>query len=105
MRKKMAESTRADIVSTLRFYKTENGGRKGPTPRDKFQCIINVDEHNFDVRMYLDEIGGIWPGQTAQVPMRFLSPALAGPYCSVGTRFLLREGKVIGEGTIEQVNL
>jgi hypothetical protein len=95
----------ADIVSTVHFYKTENGGRKGPTPVDKFHCIIKLNEEFFDVRMYLDQIGAIWPGQTVhQVPMRFLSPSLVRPYCSVGTQFLLREVGFIGEGTIEKVN-
>lgn len=95
----------ADITATLNLFPTEAGGRLGPTPSDKFSCVMVIDEMNFDVRIYLDGIGSIYPSQTVRVPVRFLDWEHAEKLCSVGKRIFLREGRIIGDGVIDEITL
>jgi hypothetical protein len=93
----------ADIIVTVTLFPTEAGGRRGPTPAQSFNCMMEIDTRNFDVRLNLDGIGSISPGQTAIVPVSFLDPERARKCCSVGKKFLLRELGVIGGGVIDKI--
>jgi hypothetical protein len=62
-----------DIVASLRFYTTSEGGRKGPTPPDKLGCPFEFQGELFDCRLLLDEIGPFEPGVTATVPISFFA--------------------------------
>jgi hypothetical protein len=93
----------ADIIVTVHLFSTEAGGRRGPTPDEKFSCLMAIDAKNFDVRLHLDGIGSISPGQTAIVPVSFLDPEHAKTYCSVGQKFLLKEIGAIGDGVINEI--
>jgi hypothetical protein len=64
---------------------------------------MKIDEQNFDVRLHLEKIGSISPGQKTRVPISFLNLKLARKHCSVGKRFSLREAKVIADGIIEEI--
>ena len=97
------QSHRADVTATVFLFPTDAGGRSGPTPASTFNCLMVIDEINFDVRLHLEETGAISPGQTVQVPISFLTPEQARQYCSVGKEFLLREISLIGKGKIEAV--
>jgi|SRR6516162_9755762 hypothetical protein len=92
-----------DIVATVHFYSTDAGGRHGPTPEDKFNCLMVVDGKNLDVRLHLECIGHIIPGATIKVPLSFLDWENAKKYCFVGKKFLLKEIRVIGDGVIEEI--
>lgn len=70
-------------------------------PLGHFNCVMTIDEHNFDVRLHLESVGSISPGQKVRVPISFLDLKLAKQHCSVGKTFTLREDRVIGEGVIE----
>lgn len=93
----------ADIVATVNLFPTEAGGRRGPTPDGKFNCLMTINEKNFDVRLHLEKTGKLLPGQTAKVPISFLDLEYAQKYCSIGTKFLLRELNVIGDGVIDEI--
>jgi hypothetical protein len=62
-----------------------------------------IDENNFDVRLHLEEMGAISPGQTAKIPIRFLDRENAKKHCNVGKKFSLREIVLIGNGVIDEV--
>jgi hypothetical protein len=94
---------RGDVVVSLNMLPTDSGGRRGPTPAGHFNCLMTIDEQNFDVRLHLESVGGISPGQKTRVPISFLNLKLARKHCSVGKRFSLRETKVIGDGVIEEI--
>jgi hypothetical protein len=96
-------SQRGDFVVSLNLFPTDDGGRHGPTPAGHFNCLMTIDEQNFDVRLHLESVGSISPGQQARVPISFLNLKLARKHCSVGQRFSLRESKVIGDGVIEEI--
>ena len=93
----------ADIIATVNLFPTDAGGRRGPTPDEKFNCMMTIDQKNFDVRLHLHGIGSISPGQTATVPISFFDRENARKYCSVGKKFLLREINTIGEGVIDEM--
>ncbi len=93
----------ADIIATVNLFPTDATGRHGPTPEDKFNCIMVIDEKNFDVRLHLEGTGAISPGQTASVPISFLAREHAKKYCSIGKKFILREIKPIGDGVIDEM--
>lgn len=93
----------ADIIATVTLFPTDAGGRRGPTPDGKFSCLMIIDEKNLDVRLHLEKIGSISPGQTVRVPISFLDREYAQTYCSVGKKFFLREVNIIGDGVIEEI--
>lgn len=92
-----------DIIAAIKLFATEEGGRQGPTPANRFGCMMQVGELVLDMRMHLDQVGPLSPGQEVVVPISFLNPALAAKYCSVGTSFTLREARPIGEGLIQEI--
>jgi hypothetical protein len=92
-----------DIIATVKLLETGVGGRRGPTPGDKFHCVMVIDDHNFDVRLQLDRVGPLSPGQQAVVPISFLDLEHAKMFVIEGVHFKLRELKVIGEGTINEL--
>jgi hypothetical protein len=91
---------RPDILATITLYEK---GRRGPTPATELHCMMIINEHTFDVRLYFDRTGALSPGQTAEVPVRFLCPEDAARYVAVGETFVLRELHPIGEGVVKEV--
>jgi len=59
-----------------------------------------VDQLYFDVRLHLDDIGEMRPGETRRVSLTFLDREHAKKHCARGARFVLREVNPIGEGVI-----
>jgi hypothetical protein len=64
---------------------------------------MTLDDQHLDVRLHLEDVGSISPGQKARVPISFLNPKLARKHCSLGKRFSLREAKEIGDGVIDEI--
>jgi hypothetical protein len=96
--------TSPEIVAHVRLFPTSEGGRAGPTPSDQFGCPLVVGDKMFDCRMLLSEVGPLYPGQSALVPIKFLSPDLAMPLLSIGSRFHIWDGKVVGEGEVKEIS-
>lgn len=92
-----------DIVASLRFISTDEGGRKSPIVAPQFACTFKHDGEANDCRLLLEEKGDVWPGQQLSVAIKFLYPDLVRPRLRVGDHFQLLEGKVIAQGTIEAV--
>lgn len=92
-----------DIIATVRFYATEAGGRKGPTPPIMFGCPLEFEGEKFDCRLLLNEVGSLAPGATAKVPVAFLYPELIKPRLKVGSQFTLWELRTIAKGVVEQI--
>ncbi len=93
----------AHIVARLRFYSSDEGGRKVPTPADRFGCIFSFEGENFDCFLLVQETGPLKPGNTAQVPIIFLHPELIRDQLSVGSHFTLRELHPIADGRVERI--
>jgi hypothetical protein len=97
-------SFRADILAEVHLLPTENGGRRGPTPADKFGCPVGIGSEFFDMRIDLSGIGSLSPGQTARVPIKFLRPDFVLPLLRVGSEFTLWEGRTIGHGRVIEMH-
>jgi hypothetical protein len=94
-----------DLIAKVHLLPTSQGGRAGPTRADKHHCIMIVGDHNLDVRLELDQIGSLRPGQEAVVPIRFADPEFAKKFVNEGTTFKLREVGIIGEGVVQELRL
>ena len=92
-----------DLIASIRLYATEKGGRDGPTPSDKLGFLFGVDGEWFDCWMLLQTVGALAPGSSAKVPLVFLNRHLLKNIISVGSRFEIRDGKVVGEGVVEEI--
>jgi hypothetical protein len=97
----MKTSVRPDIIGHVKLY--DVGGRRGTTPADELRCIMALDGERFDVRLYFVETGPLAPGETGDIPIRFLALERAKRHLNKGKKFTLREHTPIGEGTIKQV--
>ena len=93
----------ADIIARVWLYPTARGGRQGPTPRDTFGCLLELNGDCFDCRLLLTEIGALSPGQQAEVPIKFLSFNLLKNQLAPGAKFFLRDRTIIAEGEIVKV--
>ena len=91
----------SDVVVSIYFYKTEDGGRKLPTNPNQFPCIFSVNDKKHDCRLLLNEIGSISPGEyKTNVPIKFLCPELVLPKLTIGSKFYLWDMRNIAEGEV-----
>ena len=93
----------ADIIARIRLYPTAHGGRQGPTPKDRFGCLLELNGDCFDCRLLLTETGALSPGQQAEVPIKFLSFDLVKNRLAPGAKFFLRDRTIIAEGEIVKI--
>jgi len=92
-----------DILADIQFYQTKDGGRQGPTPPDKFGCLLEISGKYYDCRLVLDKIGALSPGQSATVPIKFLSPEAVLEQLKFTPQFHLWDGKRIAEGKLKEI--
>ena len=92
-----------DILATVHFYKTEEGGRKGPTPMEFFACPFVFQGKLYDCRLLLWDHGSIFPGDTVKgVPIKFIFPDVLSKI-KEKDKFNLWEGGIKAEGIIEKI--
>jgi hypothetical protein len=92
-----------DVIARVFFFLTSEGGRQGPTPSDSLSCIFGFGGRFYDCRLLLEEVGSLWPGQEAVVPIKFLFPELIKHRLKIGDRFYLRDYRKIAEGEIQEL--
>jgi hypothetical protein len=94
----------SDIIANIKFYKTEDGGRKTPTAPTFFGCIFVIGNKKHDCRLLLDKIGSIAPGDNkSNVPIKFLCPELALLNLKHGDKFYLWDMRNIAEGEVKKI--
>ena len=92
-----------NILANITLYKTDQGGRKGPTPKDFFTCVLDFNGEKFSCRMYLYQIGSISPGDTVEVPITFTCPELILNRLKIGNKFKIWDGGFKGEGEVLKI--
>lgn len=92
-----------DVLVTVRFLPSSEGGLKGPTPSNYFGAMMEYGGGLWDCRLLLGTVGAISPGQTVSVPIKFVSPKHVRPPLQVGDTFRLRGSRVIAEGTLAAI--
>jgi hypothetical protein len=92
-----------DILATVRFLSTDEGGRHGPITAPHLGMIMEYGGELWESRLLLHDLGTISPGETAIIPIKFLSPELVKPLLRAGDHFRLREARWIAEGVIDKI--
>jgi hypothetical protein len=92
-----------DIIASVRFYSTEEGGRHVATPAKLFKCPLEFEGEKFDCGLHLEQSGPLAPGSKATIPITLLFPDLIKPRLKVGSHFTLWEMRTIAEGVVEQI--
>lgn len=92
-----------DILATIRFYSSNDGGRRMPVTREIFTCPFKFENQLYDCGIFLKDIGCIYPGETKTVPVKFLSPDLIKPRLKQNAKFYLWDGRDIAEGIIDLI--
>lgn len=87
------------IKAAIALIPTEAGGRKGPTPKDNWRCILKLNDEYMDCLMTLAPGHVIFPGGRGEVEIQFLDPKRAMLFTS-GATFEVWEGGVIGTGMV-----
>lgn len=81
------------------MYASDNNGRSGPTPQDKWGCLLGVDEQYFDCRVFLDG-KPLVPGERRLVQVKLLDPGTSRGRFTPGQRFTVFDGRIVGEGKV-----
>lgn len=93
-----------DIVVNVRFYTTEENGRKSPTNANFFGTIFVLEGKKHDCRLLLDNIGSISPGEYKNdVPIKFLCPEPVLTKLRSESKFYLWDMRNIAEGEVDKV--
>ena len=97
-----------DVTARVHLFPTDAGGRRTTISSPHYGCAVffgRQREQGYDCRLLLDQVGATLEpgGPGVVVPVKFLSPELVAPFLRPGARFVLWEGKDIGEGEVVQV--
>ena len=101
----MSQQDFPDIIAKIRFRTTAEGGRNGPILTDTLRGMFVLGSEVFDCLLMLGEIGTVHLGETVTVPMRFLVADLLRGRLEPGSKFHLRDYRVIADGEVESVFL
>jgi hypothetical protein len=91
------------LLADIQFLPTAEGGRRGPTPPERFGCPLEFEGEYFDCLLDLSERGPVVPGEFVRVPVAFLCPELILPRLAVGATFTLWEKRTIARGTVVEL--
>ncbi|WP_423197598.1 MULTISPECIES: hypothetical protein [unclassified Cupriavidus] len=93
-----------DIIARVTMFTPDAGGKASGIPATRYGCPLFIENQGFDCRLLLDQVHhGLTPGNTAEVPIKFLYFDLVRPLLSPGVRFTLWEMRHFAEGEILQV--
>lgn len=91
-----------DAIISVRFFTTNEGGRKTAIQGNFYGCPLFVGNESFDCRLLLDgkclELGEFY-----EVPIKFLFPEIALPMIQEGKNVTLWEGKVVATAKIIKI--
>jgi len=93
-----------DVLARVHLYRTEEGGRGNSITIGRFGCPFFYNGEAFDCRILLDQVGiTLSPGDTAEVPIKFLRPDLVKQRLQAGAKFKLWEGKDFADGEVLEI--
>lgn len=91
-----------DIIISVRFLTTSEGGRKTPIQGQFYSCPLFIGDEGFDCRLLLDG-RRLDLGENYEVPVKFLYRDKALPKMRSGAEVYLWEGRSIAKGQIVQI--
>ena len=92
-----------DAVVTVSFFPMEMGGRRQSTPPDFFGCLMNIEGSMYDCRLVLTDVGAIAPGDTLDVPVKFLNYKSVELVLKPNIEFKLYDGKPVASGVVKYI--
>jgi len=92
-----------DIVAVIELSPPGQGGRVSSMPARWFGCVMVVNGRNHDIRLRLTQ--PLQPGESRPVGIDFLDPGTALAHIRIGTTFGLWEGRIVGQGTVEAIEV
>lgn len=99
----MSEFIHPEVIVYVRFLTPAEGGWSSPTPSMFLQCPFAVGDEFFECCLLLAEVGPLSPGESAEVPIKFLRPDLVMPLLSEGTSFKLHAIRTFAVGHVLRV--
>jgi hypothetical protein len=100
----MTVESNEHITASVRLLSAVDGGGQEPVTRAYRACIFVLRGELFDCRVYPDEVP-LKADVPAPVTIRFLHPELVMPLLCVGDEFLLRDFRVIGTGSVQEITI
>lgn len=91
-----------DIIISVRFLATSEGGREKPVQGQFYSCPLFIDGEGFDCRLLLDG-RRLDLGTSYEVPVKFLYRDKALPKMKPGALVHLWEGRNVAEGQVVQI--
>lgn len=91
------------VTAKIHFLRTDEGGRQGPILRPWRGCLFKIGDDYHDCIMTLPDSGRIDLGSVLVLQLQFLYPQLVLPKLRPGTKFQLKELRIIAEGEIIEV--
>ena len=101
-REKTLKSKKPHIYAKLKFYTTEEGGRKAPTNHKWFGCPSIINNQYYDCILLLFSFGSINPGDTVNVPIVFINRDVLR-ILNEGDCIKLWDGRIIAEGIVNKI--
>jgi hypothetical protein len=100
----MIKSVMPDILARVTMYLPGNGGKRDAIPPVQYRCPLSINGRQYDCRLLLNQIGkGLFLGETADIPIKFLCFDLVKDQLLLGAKFTLWEMRDFAEGTILEV--
>ena len=95
---------RPEIIGRVYMYPSTQGGKKRPIRGIQFGCPLAFEGKMYDCRILLDQTEtDLRPGQTSEVPIKFLCARNIVPLLSVGSEFRLWEMGYFADGTVLEI--
>jgi len=92
-----------NILATISFIRTEDGGRNGPLPSGRIGYILEVSGQSFSCWLLNPKGIPVEPGGAAQLEMVLAAPELALPLLKEGRRFELKDHRKVATGIIDKI--
>ena len=93
----------AHILATIKFIRTEKGGRASPLPGGRIGYILEVAGHNFSCWLLNETDIPVEPGSSAQLKVVLAAPELAMALLKEGSSFALKDHREVATGVVDKV--
>lgn len=93
----------AHVWATLKFLRTEAGGRSSPLPSGRIGYILEISGQNFSCWLVNEKGIAVEPGSIAQLEVILAAPELAMPLLREGSSFVLKDHREVARGIVDRV--
>jgi hypothetical protein len=103
----MVNEKQAHIMAKLHLFSAEHGGRREPTSSNELRALVGAFGRYHPICFDLTQVGSLVPGAFTfmPIPAHFEVPHLILPFLKVGSYFMVRERRVIGETVVVKILL